>query len=168
MSDKSESGSRQYLTFTLAEETYALDIDKVREILDWTPVTRMPSCPDFMRGVINVRGGVVPVIDLRVKFGMEASSKTVDSCIVITEISQGEESVVLGALADSVQEVIDLDPGAIEPAPRIGTRLNTDFIHGMGKRDDEFIIILDIDRVFSDEELSVVAADQHEGQAVSA
>ncbi len=168
MSEKSDNSSRQYLTFTLAEETYALDIDKVREILDWTPVTRVPRCPDFMRGVINVRGGVVPVIDLRVKFGMEPSAKTVDSCIVITEISQGEESIVLGALADSVQEVIDLEPDAIEPAPKIGTRLDTDFIHGMGKRDDEFIIILDIDRVFSSEELTVVTEGKPQDQAVVA
>jgi len=168
LSDRSPNGSRQYLTFTLAEETYALDIDKVREILDWTPVTRVPRCPDFMRGVINVRGGVVPVIDLRVKFGMEASSKTVDSCIVITDVSLGDESIVLGALADSVQEVIDLDSDAIEPAPRIGARLDTDFIHGMGKREDEFIIILDIDRVFSSEELSVVAEEKLGGQAFPA
>jgi purine-binding chemotaxis protein CheW len=165
LSEKSTKGSRQYLTFTLAKETYALDIDKVREILDWTPVTRVPRCPDFMRGVINVRGGVVPVIDLRVKFGMEASTKTVDSCIVITEIALGDESIVLGALADSVQEVIDLEPEAIEPAPRIGTRLNTDFIHGMGKRDDEFIIILDIDRIFSEEELALAQSESEDSLA---
>ncbi len=168
MSEKTETSSRQYLAFTLAEETYALAIEKVREILEWMPVTRVPRCPEFMIGVVNVRGGVVPVIDLRVKFGMEATTKTVNSCIVITEISLGNETIVLGALADSVQEVIDLEPDAIEPAPKIGTRVDMDFIHGIGKREESFVIILDIDRVFSEEELAGVSTGLAEDLAVTA
>ena len=146
----------QYLTFKLEDEVFALDISKVREVLDFTTVTKVPRTPDFMRGVINLRGSVVPVVDMRLKFGMEATEKTVNTCIIITEISLDGETTVLGALADSVQEVIDLEPDQIEPPPRIGTRLKTEFIRGMGKRDDRFLMILDIDTVFSAEELSLV------------
>ena len=146
----------QYLTFKLEDEVFALDISKVREVLDFTTVTKVPRTPEFMRGVINLRGNVVPVVDMRLKFGMNMTEKTVNTCIIIVEVSVEGESTVLGALADSVQEVIDLEPDQIEPAPKIGTRLRTEFIKGMGKRDDHFIIILDIDKVFSANELSVV------------
>jgi len=147
--------SMQYLTFKLEDEVFALDITKVREVLDFTTVTKVPRTPDFMRGVINLRGSVVPVVDMRLKFGMSRTEQTVNTCIIIVEINLDGERLILGALADSVQEVIDLEPGQIEPAPRIGTRLNTAFIKGMGKRDEQFIIILDIDRIFSMDELEV-------------
>ncbi len=146
----------QYLTFKLDEEIFALDIGKVREVLDFTTVTKVPQTPEFMRGVINLRGSVVPVVDMRLKFGMSRTEKTVHTCIIIAEITIDSETTVLGALADSVQEVIDLEPDSIEPAPKIGTRLNTEFIRGMGKRDSNFIMILDIDKVFSEGELSIV------------
>ena len=146
----------QYLTFKLEDEVFALDISKVREVLDFTTVTKVPRTPEFMRGVINLRGNVVPVVDMRLKFGMTKTEKTVNTCIIIVEISIEGESAVLGALADSVQEVVDLEPEQIEPAPRIGTRVRTDFIKGMGKRDSHFIMILDIDKVFSADELSIV------------
>ena len=145
----------QYLTFKLGEEVFALDIQKVREVLEYTSVTKVPQTPSFMRGVINLRGGVVPVVDMRLKFGMEKAEKTVNTCVIITEIAIDGEGTILGALVDSVQEVIELEPGQIEPAPRIGTRLRTEFIKGMGKRDGEFIIILDIDKIFSFEEISL-------------
>jgi purine-binding chemotaxis protein CheW len=146
----------QYLTFKLAEEVYALDIGKVREVLDFTTVTKVPRTPDFMRGVINLRGSVVPVVDLRLKFGLSATEKTVNTCVIITEVTVDNDTTVLGCLADSVQEVLDLEPGEISAPPKIGTKLRTEFITGMGKRDDRFIIILDIDKVFSVEELSLV------------
>jgi purine-binding chemotaxis protein CheW len=146
----------QYLTFKLDEEIFALDISKVREVLDFTTITKVPRTPAFMRGVINLRGSVVPVVDMRLKFGMPATEKTVNTCIIIVEISLDGETTVLGALADSVQEVMDLEPDQIEPAPKIGTRLRTDFIRGMGKRDSNFIMILDIDKVFSSDELATV------------
>ena len=152
----------QYLTYKLDEEVFALDISKVREVLDFTTVTKVPRTPDFMRGVINLRGSVVPVVDLRLKFGMSATEKTVNTCVIIVEVTVDGETTILGALADSVQEVIDLGQGQIEPAPRIGTKLNTDFIKGMGKQDERFIIILDIDKVFSVDELSVVQNIQAE------
>jgi purine-binding chemotaxis protein CheW len=109
-----------------------------------------------MSGVINLRGNVVPVVDLRLCFEMSKTEKTVNTCIVVVEVSLDGESTIIGALADSVEEVIDLEPDQIQPAPRIGTQIRTDFIKGMGKRDAHFIMILDIDRVFSTEELSAV------------
>ncbi len=155
----SENGSvemNQYLTFKLDEEVFGLAIGKVREVLDFSTVTRVPQTPDYMRGVINLRGSVVPVIDLNLKFGMNKTEKTVNTCIIIAEIEMDGEVTILGALADSVQEVVELEPDQIEPAPKIGTKLNTEFIKGMGRRDDVFIILLDIDKVFSYEEISMV------------
>ncbi len=152
----------QYLTFKLEDEVFALDISKVREVLDFTTVTKVPKTPEFMRGVINLRGNVVPVVDLKLKFGMSRTEKTVNTCIIITEVTVDNETTVLGALADSVQEVMDLEPGQIEAAPKIGTRLDTEFIRGMGKRDNAFVIILDIDKVFSIDELALVQAKQAE------
>lgn len=151
-----KSASTQYLTFRLDNEVYALDITKIREVLDFTTITKVPKTPEFMRGVINLRGNVVPVLDLKLKFGMQRTEKTVNTCVIIVEISLDGEIAVFGVLADSVQEVIDLEPTQIEPPPRIGTRLKTEFITGMGKRDEEFIIILDVNRAFSMDELSIV------------
>jgi purine-binding chemotaxis protein CheW len=146
----------QYLTFKLEDEVFALDILQVREVLDFTTITKVPRTPDFMRGVINLRGSVVPVIDMRLKFGISKTEKTLNTCIIIVEVSLDSEKTILGALADSVQEVVDLEPNQIEPAPKIGTRLKTEFIKGMGRRNDQFIIILDIDKIFSADELAVV------------
>jgi purine-binding chemotaxis protein CheW len=146
----------QYLTFELEDEVFALDISKVREVLDFTTITKVPRTPDFMRGVINLRGSVVPVVDMRLKFGMTQTEKTVNTCIIIVEVTLAGDTTVLGALADSVQEVMDLEPDQIEPAPKIGARLKTEFIKGMGKHDDKFIMILDIDKAFSSDELSLV------------
>src|SRR5579884_3600256 len=144
---------RQYLTFKLDNEVFALDVATVREVLDFTTVTKIPRTPDFMRGVINLRGSVVPVVDLRLAFGMSATEKTVNTCIVVVEVSLEGESTIMGALADSVEEVIDLEPDQIQPAPKIGTSIRTDFIRGMGKRESGFLMILDIDRVFSADQL---------------
>lgn len=143
----------QFLTFTLDEEQYAVDVAKVREVLEYTKVTRVPRMPEFMCGVINLRGSVVPVIDLRLKFGLPAAEKTINTSIVVMEINLADEILVLGALTDSVKEVIDMEPKDIEPAPKIGARLNTEFIKGMGKKNDNFVIILDIDRVFSSDDV---------------
>ena len=147
---------RQYLTFKLSDEIFGVDVAQVREILDYIQITKVPQTPDFMCGVINLRGSVVPVVDMRLKFGMEKTEKTVNTCIVVVEVTLEEENITLGALVDSVQEVFELSPSEIEPAPRIGTKLNTSFIKGMGKRDDRFIILLNIDRVFCSEELNVI------------
>lgn len=148
----------KFVTFKLDEEVYALDINQVREVLDIIAITKVPQTPKFVRGVINLRGNVVPVVDLKLKFGMAETEKTVDTRIVITEIIVDGEATVVGALADSVREVLELEPSEIGPAPRIGTRLKTEFIRGMGRKNDEFIIILDIDRVFTVDELTMVQA----------
>jgi purine-binding chemotaxis protein CheW len=153
-----EPRSAQYLTFTLDEERYAVDISRVREVLEFTSVNRVPRTPDYMRGMINLRGNIVPVVDLRLKLGLSRTERTVDTCVIITEIDLDGDPLVLGALADSVQEVIELDHASIAPPPRMGTRVDTRFIHGMGKREDQFLVVLDIDRVLTDDELATVAA----------
>ena len=147
----------QFLTFKLEEEFFALDIGKVREVLDFTSITKVPKTPDYMRGVINLRGSVVPVVDLRVQFGMAMAEKTVNTCIIIAEVNLEGETVVIGAMADAVQEVLDLEPDQIEPPPRFGAKINGDFITGMGKHDDRFIIILDIDRIFATDDLNMLS-----------
>lgn len=159
MSDDIRTDSNQYLTFTLVEEQYAVEVYDVKEVLEYTSVTRVPRTQDFMRGVINLRGSVVPVIDLRLKFGMGETEKTIETSIIVMEVEIGGEKVTVGTLADSVQEVINLDDSQIEPAPQIGTRIDTEFIRGIGKQEDRFIIILDIDRIFSEEELTSVVEE---------
>jgi purine-binding chemotaxis protein CheW len=156
MSVDSIVATTQFLTFKLDEELFALDISKVREVLDFTSITKVPQTPDYMRGVINLRGSVVPVVDMRIKFGMKITETTVHTCVIIVEVEMEGEKVVMGAMADAVQEVLDLEPDQIEPPPRIGTKLNSDFIRGMGKLNDQFVIVLDLDRVFSSEDLETL------------
>ena len=152
----------QYLTFTLDGEAYATEISTVREVLEHTDITRVPRTPEYMQGVINLRGNVVPVMDLRLQFGLESAGVTVDTCIIIIEVNIDGQSTVLGALADSVQEVIDLRPDQLEPVPTLGTRVNNIFIQAMGKNNDgNFIIILNMDNVFSAEQI-------HEAEKTSA
>ncbi len=146
----------QYLTFRLGNEDFALGISRVREVMDYANITKVPRMPEFLRGVINLRGNVMPVIDLRLKLGMSATEKTVDTCIVIMEIMIDGESVEMGVLTDSVQEVIDLDSSMIKPPPRFGTKLDTEFICGMGKHNDNFLIILNIDKVLASDELALI------------
>jgi purine-binding chemotaxis protein CheW len=144
----------QYLTFKLADEIFAFDVAKVREILELTTITKVPQTPEFMRGVINLRGSVVPVIDLKLNFSMQRTEQTINTCIIVVEVNLHGEAIVLGVLADSVQEVVEMEPNLIEPAPKLGTKLNTEFIKGMGKVGENFVMILDIDKVFSAEELT--------------
>ncbi len=159
MTETDITQATQYLTFKVGEEVFALDVIQVREVLDMSPITRVPRSPEFMRGVINVRGSVVPVVDLRLKFGLTKTESTVDTRIVVIEIGIDGEATVLGALADSVDEVIEMEPDRIEPPPRIGMRWRTEFIKGIGKHNEAFVIILDIDRVFSSDELALVEAE---------
>ncbi len=164
----------QYLTFTLGEELFAMDISTVREIIDDKNITKIPRMPPYMRGVINIRGQAVPVIDLRLKFGMSRTEMGIDTCVIITEVNldavgggaaaQAEHAVV-GALADSVQEVIELTPENIAPAPRLGAAIDTRFIRGMAQQNERFIIVLEIDDVFSGQELSDLALAGSEADA---
>jgi purine-binding chemotaxis protein CheW len=147
---------RQYLTLTLDRELFAVDVAKVREVLDFTTITKIPRTPEYMRGVLNLRGSVVPVIDLRLKFGMTKTENKKNTCIIVLEIALEDEVVIWGALSDSVQEVFEFEPEQIEPAPKFGTKFKAEFLRGIGKREEKFIMILDIDRVFTTEELAVV------------
>jgi len=161
-------GMTQYLTYKLADEVFAFDIAKVREVLDFTAITKVPRTPDFMRGVINLRGSVVPVVDMKLKFGMPMTERNVNTCVIIVEVNVDGSTTVLGALADSVQEVIDLEPEHIEPAPRIGSAVYHDFVLGMGKRDNRFVMILDLDKVFSAREIAAAQATRDEGETLAA
>lgn len=152
----SSSEIEQYLTFKLGAEVFAIEITKVKEVIDFSDVTKVPGTPEYMRGVLNLRGSVVPVIDLQMKFGMGTTKKTVNTCVIIVEVPMDDDVTQLGALADSVQEVINLEHEQVEPPPRIGMNLRTDFIKGMGKSGDQFIIILDINKIFTEEELNIV------------
>jgi purine-binding chemotaxis protein CheW len=158
----------QYLTFKLADEVFAVDVANIREILDFTTVTKVPQTPEFMRGVINLRGSVVPVVDMRLKLGMSKTEKTVHTCIIVTEMELEGELIVVGALIDSVQEVMGLEPQKIEAAPKIGARLNTEFIKGMGKHNEQFIILLDINKIFTFDELVTVQAGMDTAPATEA
>jgi len=148
--------TRQYMTFKLGDELFAIDVAQVREVLEVSQITRVPTAPDYMRGVVNVRGQATAVVDLRVRFGLPKKNDTVHTRIIVMELELDGEPTVLGGIADSVHEVIELDPAAIDPPPRIAMRWRTDFIQGMGKRGEDFIIILDAQAVFSAEELAVV------------
>jgi purine-binding chemotaxis protein CheW len=147
----------QYLTFTLGDELFALGIASVREILDDKNITRIPRTPEYMRGVLNLRGHALPVVDLRQKFGMRKTEMTVDTCVIVIESRDEGETMELGALADSVQEVVELPPESIDPPPRMGTAVDPAFIRGMGRLGERFVIVLDADRVFSTEELAGLA-----------
>ena len=152
----SESITQQYLTFGLGEEVFALETGSVREVIELVPVTRIPKTPPFMRGVINLRGHAVPVVDLRIKFDMPQVTDTVNTCIIIVDVEVEGENCYMGAIVDSVREVFEMSSDQINPPPRMGTSIRADFIKGMGKQGDEFIMILDIARVFSPEELQAL------------
>ena len=156
MEESSTVNSKQYVTFCLAEELFGVEVSRTREILSVISVTSVPQTPDYMLGVINLRGQVVPVIDMRLKLGLSATDETQDTCIIVVEVLVDGEPIVVGALADAVREVLEIKSDDIEPPPRLGTRLNTEFIKGMGKIDEEFLILLDIDKIFNSDELALV------------
>lgn len=159
MAEDKISKTGQYLTFGLGDEIFALDVAQVREVLDLITITKVPRAPEFMRGVINVRGSVVPVVDLRLKFGLPKTETGMDTRIIVMDLFLDGETAVIGALADAVHEVMELNSSLIEPPPKIGMRWKTEFIQGIGKHDGQFIIILDIDRVFSTDELALIESN---------
>ncbi len=144
----------KYLTFALGPEEYGLEILKVREIIGYMDITAVPQTPEYVRGVINLRGQVIPVVDLRAKFGMETAETTDQTCIIVVEISQDDRKFSTGIVVDHVQEVLDIAGDAIEDAPQFGSNVETDFILGMGKIGDTVKILLDIDRVLASDELT--------------
>lgn len=158
----------QYITFKLGDELFAINVAHVREVLELPCITRVPTAPDYMRGVVNVRGKAIPVVDLRLKFGLPSARDSVHSRIIVLEVELDGETTVVGGIADSVHEVIELEPSQINPPPRIAMRWRTELIQGMGKRGDQFIIILDIQQVFhSDAAALVENAAAHDAAQLS-
>src|SRR5690606_3626622 len=150
------SESRQYLTFSLGEEMFAVCIRQVREIIEYTSVTTVPMMPGFVKGVINLRGKVVPVIDLAARFGRVATGLHRRTCIVVVEVEHEGAQQELGVVVDGVSEVLEIPASEIEAAPTFGTRIRTDFIAGMGKVAGRFVILLDMDRVLAVQEMAML------------
>ena len=158
MQESIANDSSRYLTLTLGSDSFAISIDVVREILDYTDITRIPQTPPFMRGVVNVRGAAVPVVDLAHKLGLGEVKRTISTRIVIIEVTHDGVPSVMGALADSVREVLELDDSNIAPPPRLGTQDKADCLRGIGNHEGRFILVLDVDRVFATDELLDMAA----------
>ena len=146
----------QYLAFTLGGETFAMDIRSIREVIQFGGITEVPLMPPFIRGVINLRGSVVPVIDLFVRFGRPASQVAHRTCIVILELAQGEATAELGILVDNVSEVLSIAASEIEPAPAFGSDLRAEFLAGVAKVGERFVILLDVNHVLSIDELAAL------------
>ncbi|TVR12045.1 MAG: purine-binding chemotaxis protein CheW [Planctomycetota bacterium] len=159
-SEKETSHSRfqdlagKYLTFVSGTEEFGLGILKVQEIIGMMKVTRVPRVSTYIRGVINLRGKVIPIIDLRLRFGMDATDDTDRTCIVVVQVSRGDDQVTMGIVVDQVSEVMDIPAEAIEPPPRFGQGVQTNYLLGIGKIADKVIMLLDIDRVLSEGEVA--------------
>jgi purine-binding chemotaxis protein CheW len=156
--DQAAINRRQYLTFYLGQDEFAVAVLSVKEIIEYGVVTRVPTTPAYIRGVINLRGSVVPVIDLSVKFRLEESAVSRRTCIVIVETTLNGERVVMGVVADAVSQVIEFSPDDIEVPPAFGTRVRLEYLTGMAKMGARFVLILNMDAVLSDDELSVSVA----------
>lgn len=169
MNDLDIQTGEQFLAFTLRDEEYAMDITKVREVLDVTTLTKIPRMPSYLSGVINLRGNVVPVIDLGLRLGLPKIEFTVNSCIMIMEILVGDEQapVLMGGMTDRVKTVLEIPPESIEPPPRMGINISTDFILGMGRQEEKFLIILDIDKVLTTEGEALLKDQQVEALEAS-
>lgn len=151
-----DNAPQQYLTFTLGSEMFAVAILNVKEIIEYGTVTEIPMMPGFIRGVINLRGAVVPVIDLSCRFGGKSTQVARRTCIIIVEMTEGDVKQDIGVMVDAVSEVLEIAQAEIEPAPTFGAKIRTDFISGMGKVNGKFVIILDVARVLSVEEIAML------------
>jgi purine-binding chemotaxis protein CheW len=166
MPETLDTTSNQYLTFKLDDDLYGLGIASVKEVLEYTQITKVPRTQEYMRGLINVRGNAVPVVDLKLKFGMDKTEQNLDTCIVIVEVDLEGEFTTIGTLVDGVEEVLEIDPGMIEPPPKLGTKINSRFMSGIGKLEDKFVIILNAERLFTAEELDVLFEVQESGDFI--
>ena len=158
-----ESG--QYLTFQLGDEVFAFNVLRTNEVLEVSQITRVPGASGAMVGVINLRGSVVPVVDLRKKLNMPVTENTIDTAIIIIDADYGDEKVTIGVLVDAAKKVIMLDNSQLEAPPKVGMNLNTGYITAIGKHDDSFILLLDSDKLFSEKEL-VAAMDTTEAVSI--
>ena len=155
MTKDTDEAMTQYLSFQVAGESYAVGVLQAREIIEYPTVTRVPHAPPAVRGVINLRGSVVPVVDLAVKFGLPPSPVDRRTCVVIVECQLEGEPMVIGVIADAVNQVLDLAPEDIEPPPSFGTRVRTEFLRGMGKLERGFVLLLQMDLLLSWQEANV-------------
>ena len=146
----------KYLTFRLDNEEYGLEILKVREIIGLMDITSVPKTPDYVRGIINLRGSVIPVLDLKKKFDMGATEDTEETCVIVVEVTLGDNKVMMGTIVDAVSEVLEIKENEIEDAPAFGTNVNTKFILGIGKVKDEVKILLDIDEVLTTSDIAMM------------
>jgi purine-binding chemotaxis protein CheW len=166
MSKNKNNASNSYLTFKLGEEKFGVHVGQVLNILEMTRVTEVPKAPDFMKGVINLRGMVLPVIDSRIKFGLPETEYTKNTCIVVMDLQLEDETVHIGAIVDEVLSVIEIEPGQIEPAPSIGQQYHSEFIEGMARVEEEFVMLLDMQKVLSEDEIAGLAEQNHQHQSV--
>lgn len=152
METENTDKSHSFLSFTLGDEVFAAHVSKVLNILEMLKITEVPKSSNYMKGVINLRGSVLPVVDTRVKFGMSPTVYTTNTCIVVMEVEIEHEMVQVGVLVDSVQAVLEIDETQIQPPPTIGSKFKSEFIYGMAKQDDKFIMLLDMERLLSIED----------------
>jgi len=160
---KGEGRAGKYLTFILAEEQYGIDVLSIQEIIGMMPITSVPQTPEYVKGVVNLRGKVIPVIDLRLRFGMQERKADGQTCVIVVDVS----GVQMGVVVDTVREVLDIGEDEIESAPRFGTKVDTRYIRGLGKLEEKIAILLDINRVLTQEDLVMVEAIQRDGEAPS-
>jgi len=146
----------KFLTFALAGEDYGIEILKVQEIIGIMNITPIPRTPDYVKGVMNLRGKIIPIVDLRTKFEMEAQEQTEETCIIVVQVARKDRNVTMGVVVDCVSEVVDINSAQIESAPSFGTNVNTDYILGMGKIADKVVVLLDVDKVLSSGEIKAV------------
>ncbi|MDD2196917.1 MAG: chemotaxis protein CheW [Bacteroidales bacterium] len=166
MEQENLSNVNSYLSFKLGEEEFAAHVGKVLNILEMTRITEVPKAPEYMKGVINLRGTVLPVIDTRMKFGMSPTEYTANTCIVVLDIEVDNETIHIGALVDAVQAVLEIDRNSIMPPPSIGSKYRSEFIEGVANIDEKFIMILDMDAVFSTEDVTSLKTKTEETEEI--
>ena len=162
-----ERNLTSYLTFKLGDELFAANVSKVIEILEIPKITKVPRSPDYMRGVINLRGNVLSVIDSRIKFGLPVTENTVNTCIIVMNLDLENQNITLGLIVDAVKEVVDIDKESIQRVPEIGSKFKSEFIEGMVKSDDQFIMILNIALLFSSQDATILHQVSAAAEAIS-
>jgi purine-binding chemotaxis protein CheW len=159
--------SYQLLTFTMSEETYALEVASTREVLEYSRITPIPRTPKWIRGVLNLRGAIIPVLDLKQKLQMGTTENSRDACVLILELLLDGEPTVVGILADSVKEVFEIDAKEIEPPPRFGAKISTEYLRGVGRRNEALFILLDVQRIFAASDLSLAEQTAEAAEAAA-
>ena len=155
--ETNEKEAKSYLTFKLGEEQFGVHVSQVLNILEMTSITRVPKSPEYMKGVINLRGKVLPVIDARIKFGMEETEYTNNTCIIVMDLEMEEKPINIGTIVDGVLSVVEISENEIEPPPSIGSKFKSEFIYGMAKVEEEFIMLVDMQKVITADEMTEIS-----------